>query len=236
MSKKKTNDLFGDVGALPDPVNREQLGASTIADGDYLPYQEVDEADGLGLDDLGDMLSDNIADDLLGGVEELDEESNDELGGEDPAMNDDDLLLEDAIDADMIYEVWADIRLGLHTEGYDWAIYKNPKEAKKVLRELGLKNNKTTQEQALYQKLFDYVEQHDSLRDEYRQSVPYTEKHKELFLKYIEKEIQKARMKGKKFPTWLVVAYLFIWPEIKAGAKFWKIRQEIPDLKVDFNL
>ncbi len=233
---KKINDLFGDLAALPDPVNREQLGAAMVDNGEYTPYQEVDESEGPGLDDIGDMLSDNIAEDLLAGVDGMEEKGDEEDLGQEPIMDDEGLQLEDAIDADMIYEVWADIRLGLHTEGYDWAIYKNPKEAKKVLRELGLKNNKTTQEQALYQKLFDYVEQHDSLRDEYRQSVPYTEKHKELFLKYIEKEIQKARMKGKKFPTWLVVAYLFIWPEIKAGAKFWKLRQEIPDLKVDFNL
>lgn len=233
---KKINDLFGDLAALPDPVNREQLGAAMVDNGEYTPYQEVDASEGPGLDDIGDMLSDNIAEDLLAGVDGMEEKGGEEDLEQEPIMDDEGLQLEDAIDADMIYEVWADIRLGLHTEGYDWAIYKNPKEAKKVLRELGLKNNKTTQEQALYQKLFDYVEQHDSLRDEYRQAVPYTEKHKELFLKYIEKEIQKARMKGKKFPTWLVVAYLFIWPEIKAGAKFWKLRQEIPDLKVDFNL
>lgn len=230
MSK---DDFFGNLAALPEPVNREKLSKANLGDSEFATYEEVnDEPSGPSIDD---MLSDQIADDLKVGVGEGDPES--EIDYDDISETDTGQLdLEDAIDADMIYEVWADIRLGLHTEMYDWSIYRNPKQAKKVLRDLGLKNNKSAEEQALYEKLFDYVNQHDELRSEYRQSVPYTDKHRDLFLKYIQKEIEKARLKGKKFPTWLVVVYLFVWPEVKAGAKFWKIRQEIPDLKPDFDL
>lgn len=231
MSK---DDFFGNLAALPEAVNREELSRANLGDSEFATYEEVnDEPNGPSIDD---MLSDQIADDLKVGVGEGDPEG--ELDYDDiPEPDDTDSLhLEDAIDADMIYEVWADIRLGLHTELYDWSIYRNPKQAKKVLRELGLKDHKTAEEQTLYRKLFDYVNQHDELRSEYRQSVPYTDKHRDLFLKYIQKEIEKARLKGKKFPTWLVILYLFVWPEVKAGAKFWKIRQEIPDLKPDFDL
>ncbi len=231
MSK---DDFFGDLAALPEPVNREELGKANLGDTEFAPYEEVEE-DSMG-PSIDDMLSDQIADDLKVGVGEGYPEGEIDFDEIPEADDSDSLHLEDAIDADMIYEVWADIRLGLHTELYDWSIYRNPKQAKKVLRDLGLKDHKTAEEQSLYKRLFDYVNQHDELRSEYRESVPYTDKHRDLFLKYIQKEIEKARLKGKKFPTWLVILYLFVWPEVKAGAKFWKIRQEIPDLKPDFDL
>lgn len=231
-------NIFGTATELPRPVREEDLTAPSFDRGEYIDYEPVREDGGFNLDD---MLSSNIDESLRRMEAEVDPEA----GGDPDApvsdtipdeetLDSDTLFDIDDLDATMIAEMWNDLRVSAHSELYKWAVYKHPKRAKAMARELGMKDHKTEAEKALLQELWTYVDKHDELRTEYISAVPYSEKHQALMVRFVEYQINRMRMQGKSFPRWLMWVYLFLVPEVQMGIKFAKIRSEMPQFNFDF--
>lgn len=230
--------IFGSASELPRAVDENDLVATKFDRGEYIDYEPVkDDPTGF---NLSDMLSDNIDEELKR------MESGNEGGGEGPtdtfkgapdgaAIGDGDMSLDlDDLDAEMMAEMWNDLRVSLHSGLYDWAIYKQPKKAKQILRDLSMKDNKTAAEKALVEELWKYTDKHDELRSEYMGAVPYSEKQQALMVRFIEYQINRMRMQGRSFPKWLMWAYLFVVPEVQMGVKFIKIKSEVPEFNFDY--
>ncbi len=141
----------------------------------------------------------------------------------------------DELGAETIVEVWEEMRLGGHKALYNWVIYAEPKKAKKIRKQLSLKQNKTAKETAFLEKLFDYIDKHDEIRTDYMSAVPYNEKHKNLLIRVVDIQLKKLKMQGKKVPIWLLWAYLLIAPELKMGIKLYGLKDDLPTFDFDIN-
>lgn len=227
-------NIFGAANELPKAVRAEDLTSTSFKREEYIDYEPVKEDAGSEFQ-LEDMLSGNIDEQLQRMEDQLEEEPQAASRPAADEVDDPEITFGlDDLDASMLAEIWNDLRVTVHGELYNWAIYREPKKARKVLEELAMKDQKTEADRALLKSLLDYTHKHQDLRSEYMAAVPYSEKHQALFIRFIEYQMQRMRLQGKTFPVWLMWVYLFLVPEIQAGIKFARIRADLPEFNFDY--
>lgn len=227
--QNKIKDIFGKVKEAPEAINVEEMVQPGFNVDEYIPFEEVNEQKKI---EPGEKVKNPASEDMFSGdiddaLKEM-EKTIDEV--EVPQT---DAFGLDDLDAEMLVEMWEDVRLGIHSGLYNWAIYKEPKKARKMAKELSLKENRTEKEIALLKQLWDYIDKHDEIRTNYMAAIPYSEKHRDLFMRFIKYQIKRLRVMGKELPTWLIWAYILVVPEVKVAGKFFALKDEIPEFKFD---
>ena len=238
MSKDK--DIFGEVDNIPESVGQKLMDpgfSAAIAEdieveADPPPLSEEGKEAPKDKESLGgfdEMFNAENIEDLIEKAEQED------FDGED--FDDTETFSFDISDLEpeLLIDLWEEIRGGLHASIYEHFVYKHPKEAKKVIQKLSLKDQKTDQEKQLLKELFAYVEQHDEIRRKYMNNIPYSERHKALLTRMLNHQLKKMNVQGKTVPTWMIWSYLIVAPEVKMAATFWKLKDEIPPFSFDIN-
>ena len=252
-TKTGGSGIFGDLTAIPQAVDYNKLtqfgAVQQSKEDEFIEFQEVeddlfdakveDRFDGGFTDSLEDMFAQSVEEELdskiadqASGSEgfEGDKSKEDKLGvdsGSSPIG----FSLDD-MDAEMIFEMVENGRINLHDEIYNYFIYKHPREAKQLTRELSMKDNKTEKEKTLLQNLFDYIDKHDECRAEYLSSVKYSDRHRELLIKFVNYNIQRAAAKGKRMTKTVMWMYI-LGMEMAPFFALMRIRREIPEFRFD---
>lgn len=236
MANNTTYDIFGDTGSIPGEVNtkagastKPNFGSTGESGGEYIPFEPADPnagaKDGAKLEDMFSTEE----------VEKMMEEEAASASGSDndiPPGGSDESFDFSELDAEILLEVWEDLRINIHNYAYDQKIYTAATaEAKRIIRELSIKDAKTQQETNLMKALWAFVDEHDVLKREYLSAVPYSEKHRALMMKYINYKFEKMKLQGKKFPTWLVPVYLFVLPEVRVLSALMTIQVKMPEFR-----
>ncbi len=129
--------FFGDEKAIPEAVDvAPKLSDLTK------PGFVIGAAEDAVLDEGKGTENEMFSEDIDGVVTDMEDRIN---NGEIPDEFDvpDNLWIElDELGAETIVEVWEEMRMGGHKALYNWVIYSEPKKAKKVRRQLSLKQNK----------------------------------------------------------------------------------------------
>ena len=138
----------------------------------------------------------------------------------------------DLLDGEMIFEFWDSARSMGHQAAYHWAIYQHPKQAKKKMQELALKQNRTAHEQKLLKALIQFINEHDELKEDYFSKVAYSEKHKALLIKFIDYQLKKMQASGRKVTKMGMWGYLLLAEAIPLVSLL-QIRMDMPELNVE---
>jgi len=232
-----TFDIFGDAGSIPGEVNtkagastKPNFGSTGDAGGEYIPYEPADpNASAKDGPKLEEMFSTEEVERIMAEEAASGSDSDSDIP---PGGNDQESFDFSELDAEMLLDVWEDLRINIHNYAYDHKIYTAATaEAKRIIRELSVKDAKTTQETNLMKALWAFVDEHDVLKREYLSAVPYSEKHRALMLKYISYKVEKMKLQGKKFPTWMVPVYLFVLPEVRVLSALMTIQVKMPEFK-----
>jgi hypothetical protein len=234
MSKNSTNEkqmtnFFGDENVIPEAIDvAPDLSNLTRPNFSNTAAEEaiIDEDEKKGSGE--DMFSSDL-EDMVKSVED----SANGVGGDDIEVPNSFLVELDELGADTIVDLWEELRISGHKQIYNWAIYKSPKNAKKVARELSLKQNKSPEEIELLEKIWAYIDKHDEVRSGYMDSVPYNENHKKLIVRVVDAQLKKMKMQGKKVPIWLLWTYLLLIPEVKMAIKMNGLRDDLPTFDFD---
>lgn len=219
---KRESGFFGDIESLPsqielDTLVKPQFGASSTESFQEAVLEEEDfNFDGM------------FSDDIDASFEEHEEEQ------EIPDFEEAEAFGLDDLDAEMLVSLLEDGRRSLHSFLYNKTLYKNAKQAKVIARKLSMKEGKTEEEKRLLEALWDFCDQHDTCKASYMESVEYSEKHRDLTVRWVSYQINRMRAMGKRLPMWLIGLYIILVPEIKAGARLFSLADEIPEFKMDF--
>lgn len=244
-SKTTQSSIFGKPDELPkavqpDPANdllKPNLGGSN--GGEYIPYTPVSPSDNNGSDgeaDIENMFSKDVNEAMFRLENESAKANPGNTNGAAAASGSDDEPEEsfffDEMDAEMFYDTFNEARVNIHDFIYKNTIGRKPKEAEQMARDLARKRNRTSEETDFMEALWKYIDEHKELKTEYLDSIPYSERHKSFATRYIQYKLKKLRATGKTAPEWLIVAYLLVLPEVKAGLKLSSIASQLPTVDV----
>jgi hypothetical protein len=205
---------------LPEEVNEGEMLKPTIVSTGNIDYSSIPS----------EMIDEDAIIDGIGeGMDELEDEV-DDMNFDD---SDEDHFGIADLEAEFFLEMWEDARHNLHSFAYNQTLYKDGKAAKKIARKLSLKKGRTPKEDEYLKALWEYCDQHDECKSRYMEAVPYTGKHRDLTLRFIDLQLKKLRASGKKVPEWIIFMYLFAAPEVKAISRLFVVKDDIPEFRFD---
>jgi hypothetical protein len=140
------------------------------------------------------------------------------------------------LQTETITEVWDNLRRGGWSIAYEKLIIKaeGNEELRMVYDHLKWKASRSSEEMQLFKRLDEFFNEHHSLRTEFLDSIPYSEKQKERFGKILQYFIYKwTGATDGKLPDWLIFAAIIAGPEIKVGTTLWRISKEMPKMDLD---
>jgi hypothetical protein len=202
MAKTKSSNFFGDLGDLPKAVSVEELTAPNFkrpAVGEEVEYEELEDGEGL-------------MDDMFREVEEFLTEEEEELNQQEQEAGGNTLSVSEEKEGDAMKAKVAVLAVeGIRRNLYYYLFYlfvnkKDVKALKRVSRQLSLKTDRTPHENEILQKMWAYLDKHESLRNAYLEDIKLEEEQRNILAKMLELEIRRKRLQGKgNMAKWLVI-------------------------------
>lgn len=231
------NNFFGTPKELPKPVSEDEITKPSFERppiGDATDYEEVTDEPDVNENIIDDMFGDvkDILNDAEEKIEEQEKEAAEAKGdtapGTVPAA---DMLEEDELNAELVIVAFEGARHLIYSFVYNRTVSRSDlKVIKRITRQLSMKNSRSTEEQALLEQLWGYIEKHEQMRDDFLDRLAWKDKQRETLAKLIELEIRKRRLRGQSNITkWAVIGSL-VMNEANAVGSLVEARMNKPDL------
>lgn len=227
---------------LTKPKERQKSEIESV-DFSSEPNERIADAEGFSFSEssmfgeaFGTGNLDEDLDQIIADQNGTDGEMNAELEGSDIPMESQSFDIDFDLQTDTITEVWDNLRRGGWSIAYERLITKaeGNEELRMVYDHLKWKASRTSEEMQLFKRLDEFFNEHNALRIEFLESIPYSEKQKERFGKILQYFIHKwTGASDGKLPDWLIFAAIIAGPEIKVGTTLWRISKEMPKMDLD---